>query len=164
MCCTRLAENTGHKNSPSAHHHTTLSCHVFATKAYIDSRKNNWLNSNISSTSFHSMTNFGPLTTEIGWRVWASQQISTYFPTSLNGGQPKFARCLAVSWDDVPCIHFKFFFGGGGSFPLTGFCQVQNSLCVQVLRSLMLSALLHGARAVAGAAITLGIGPESSCL
>ena len=119
MCCTRLAENTGHKNSPSAHHHTTLSCHVFATKAYIDSRKNNWLNSNISSTSFHSMTNFGPLTTEIGWRVWASQQISTYFPTSLNGGQPKFARCLAVSWDDVPCIHFKFFLGGG-LFPPNG--------------------------------------------
>jgi len=27
----RLAENTGCKNSPSAHHRTTLSGHIFAT-------------------------------------------------------------------------------------------------------------------------------------
>jgi len=27
------------KNSPSAHHHTTLSCCIFATKAHIDSPK-----------------------------------------------------------------------------------------------------------------------------
>jgi len=31
----------------------------------------------------------------------------------------------------------------GGSCPLTEFCQVQNSLCVQVLRSPILAALLH---------------------
>jgi len=37
MCCTRLAENTGckkiAKNSPSAHHRTTLSGCIFSTKA-----------------------------------------------------------------------------------------------------------------------------------
>ena len=32
--------------------------------------------------------------------------------------------------------------------PLTEFCQMQNSLCVQVLRSPILAALLHGTRAV----------------
>jgi len=32
----------------------------------------------------------------------------------------------------------------GGFCPLTEFCQVQNSLYVQVLRSPILSALLHG--------------------
>jgi len=39
--------------------------------------------------------------------------------TSLTGGQPNFARCLAVS-----CVgtHFR------GLLPLTEFCQVQNSL------------------------------------
>ena len=41
--CTRLAENTGRKkiakNSPSAHHRTTLSGHIFPTKARIDNRK-----------------------------------------------------------------------------------------------------------------------------
>ena len=32
--------------------------------------------------------------------------------------------------------------------PLTEFCQVQNSLCVQVLSYPILAALLHGTRAV----------------
>jgi len=36
----------------------------------------------------------------------------------------------------------------GGSCPLTGFCQVQNSLCVQILLSPILAALLHGTRAL----------------
>ena len=70
---------------------------------------------------------------------------------------------------------------------LTEFCKMQNSLCVQVLYSPILVALLHGTRAVAisqplwcgtrngitklsqrvppifgWAAITLGIGPHSS--
>ena len=39
MCCTRLAENTGCKKSPSRHHRTTLLGHIFATKACIDNRK-----------------------------------------------------------------------------------------------------------------------------
>jgi len=32
----------------------------------------NLLNSNISSTCPHNMVNFGPLTSEISWWVWAS--------------------------------------------------------------------------------------------
>jgi len=39
MCCTRLAENTGCKKSPSGHHRTTFSGYIFATKAHIDNRK-----------------------------------------------------------------------------------------------------------------------------
>jgi len=42
-CCTRLAENTGHKNdpkkSPSGHHRTILSGYIFGTKVCIDNRK-----------------------------------------------------------------------------------------------------------------------------
>jgi len=38
-CCTRLAGNAGCKKLPSAHHHTTLSAYIFATKARIDNRK-----------------------------------------------------------------------------------------------------------------------------
>jgi len=49
----RLADNTGRKkiakNSPSAHHGTTLSGYIFATKAHIANRKK-LLNSNISPT------------------------------------------------------------------------------------------------------------------
>jgi len=52
-CCTLLAENTVckeiAKNSPSAHHRTTLSGYIFATKARIDNRKKKLLSSNISS-------------------------------------------------------------------------------------------------------------------
>jgi len=46
---------------------------------------------------------------------------------------------------------FIFF---GGSSPLTKFCPVQNSLYVQVLRSPMLAAILHGIPA-AGVSRTL---------
>jgi len=42
-CCTRLAEMQDAKKiakkSPSAHHRTTLSGYIFATKAHIDNRK-----------------------------------------------------------------------------------------------------------------------------
>jgi len=101
--------------------------------------------------------------------------------TSLTGGKPNFARCLAVSWPGTLYIPFR------GLFPLTEFCQVQNSLCVQVLSSPILAALLHSTPAAGvsqtlkrgtrngitepsqrappifgWAAITLGIGPHSS--
>jgi len=95
------------KNSPSAHHRTTLTGYNFATKALIDNRKNS-LNSNISSTCPHSMVNFGLLAAEIGWRVWGTPTKFNVFrvlpsllyrrPTSLSGGQPNFALRLAVSW------------------------------------------------------------------
>ena len=39
MRCTRLAENTGRKNSPSVHHGANLSGNVFATKACIDTSR-----------------------------------------------------------------------------------------------------------------------------
>jgi len=63
------------------------------------------------------MANFGPLTAEMGLPVWA----------------PMFA----VSWAGTPYIHFL------GLLPLTEFSQVQNSLCVQVLRSPIMPGLEH---------------------
>ena len=42
--------------------------------------------------------------------------------TSLNGGQPNFARSLSVLWASTVCIHFREL------LPLTEFCQVQKSL------------------------------------
>jgi len=70
-CCTRLAENTGCKNSPSGHHRTTLSGYIFTIKARIDNRKK-MLSSNISSTCPHNMVNFGPVATEIDPLVWGT--------------------------------------------------------------------------------------------
>jgi len=55
---------------------------------YRQSEKN-LLNSNISSTCFYNMANFGPSTAEIGWRVWDT-------PTNFNG-----FRVLASLCSDV---------------------------------------------------------------
>jgi len=53
------------KKSPSAHHRTSLSGYIFATKARIDNWKKNLLSSNTSSTGPDNMVNFGPLAFEI---------------------------------------------------------------------------------------------------
>jgi len=49
-------------------------------------------------------------------------------------------------WPSPGLVHFIYI--SGVSSLLTEFCQVQNSLCVQVFRSPILAALLHGSRAV----------------
>ena len=67
------------KNSPSAHHRTTLSGYILATKAYISTIGKNLLSSNIFSRCPHNMVNFGPLAAEMGPVVWGTQQISTGF-------------------------------------------------------------------------------------
>jgi len=78
MCCTRLAGNTGRKKSPFWHHRTNLSGYIFGTKACVDNRKKNFLNSNTSSTCPGNMVNSGLLTAEIRWRVWGT-------PANFNG-------------------------------------------------------------------------------
>jgi len=66
------------KKSPSAHHRTTLSGYIFATKAHIDNRKKNLLSSSISSRRPHNMVNFGVLAAEIDLVVWGT-------PANFNG-------------------------------------------------------------------------------
>jgi len=145
---------------------------------YRQSEKN-LLNGNISSTCPHNMVNIGALAAEIDSRVWGTTANFNRFrvlalivtaATSLNGSQRNFARHLPSSG----LAHYI-----QGLLPLTEFCHVQNSLCVQVLRSLILAALMHGTPAaklcgvVQGmelsqrappifdwAAITLGVGPH----
>jgi len=93
-CCKRLSENTGRKNLPSGLHHTNLSGYIFATKARIDNRKKNLLNSNNSPTCPHNMVNFGPLVAEIFWRVWGITAIfngSSVTARLSSGRQPNVA-------------------------------------------------------------------------
>ena len=120
---------------------------------YRQSEKN-LLSSNTSSTCPDNMVNFGLLTAEICWRVWGTPANFITAATSLSGGQPNFARCLAVSWAGTLYIHFR------EHLPLTEFCHVQNSLCVQVLRSRILAVLLHGTLA-AGVSQTLRRGARN---
>jgi len=66
------------KKSPSGHHRTTLSSYIFTTKACIDNRKKNLLNSNVSSTRPHNVANFSPSSAEIGSGVCGT-------PANFNG-------------------------------------------------------------------------------
>ena len=59
-------------------------------------------------------------------------------PTSLNGGQPNLAPHNV--WPSAGLLHYMYIFGG--SCPITEFCQVQNSLCVQVLRSPIIGSII----------------------
>jgi len=71
MCCTRLTENTAHKNRQKfaiwAPLHN-LSGYIFATKACIDNQKKNVKQPYLFHMP-HNMVNFGPLMAENCWRV-----------------------------------------------------------------------------------------------
>jgi len=128
--------------SPSANHCTTLSGYIFITKACIDNRKKyvKW------QYLLHMSSQYGERRPTNGWYLLASLKHPSKFQRVLrlgfvsarNGGHPSFAPCLADSCTGVLYIHLW------GSCSLTEFCQLQNSLCVQLLRSPMLAALLHG--------------------
>jgi len=92
------------------------------------------------------MGNFGTLAAEIGSLVWGT-------PANFNGfcvlasllqrrRSTEANQALHDVWPSPGLVHYIHTFGG--SWPVTEFCQVQYSLCVQVLRSPILTALLHG--------------------
>jgi len=90
--------------------------------------------------------------------------------TSLNGRQPNFARCLAVSWSGTRHIHFLF----GGSRPGTAFksCAFlfwqRYCTALQQRASAKLFGVEHRAPPrglyIRSATVTLGIGRHSSLL
>ena len=130
-----------------------------------------------------------PLTAGIGWRVWGT-------PGNVNGFRvlalllkrrrsPEADQTLHDVWSFPVLVLYTYIFRV--FCPVMEFCQVQTSLCVQVLSSPILAALLHGTRPVGvnqtlrrgirngiselsqtappifgWAAITLGIGPHAS--
>ena len=98
----------------------------------------------------------GPLAAAIDPVVWGT-------PANFNGFHVLAAllqRCRSTEanqtlhsvWPSPGLVHDVYIFGSSG--PVTEFFQVQNSLCVQVLRSRILAALLHGTPA-AGVSQTL---------
>ena len=99
------------------------------------------------------MVNFGPLTAEIGLRVWEPEQILTGFACWLRLASLLHRRrstevnqTLQDVWPSLGLVHSINIFGS--CCCLTECCNVQNSLCIQLLRSPTLAALLHGTRAV----------------
>jgi len=105
MCCTRQTGNTGRKNdakkSPSAHHHTTSSGYIFATKAYIYRQsEKNLLSSNISPTCPHNMVNFGPLAVSRLGSITAWHSSSGHQPNfaALNRGRLLYSAGRPSRW------------------------------------------------------------------
>ena len=81
MWCVRLAENTGCKNyAKNCRLHTIAQlCRAISSQLrHISTIGKNLLNGNISSICLYSMVNFGPLMSEICWRVWGT-------PANFNG-------------------------------------------------------------------------------
>ena len=192
MYCTRLAENSARKKTPKIHHLGTVAqlCRAVSSQlTHVSTIGKNLLNSNISSRCPHNIADFGPQMAEINLPVWG-------IPANFNRYRiwalllqrlrsPEANQSLHDLWSSPGLVRYIYIFWGFCS--LTEFCHMQNSLCVQVLRSRILAALLHGTPAVGlsqtlwcstrngitelsqrappifgCAAITLGIGPHSS--
>jgi len=140
-----------------------LSDCIFATKACIDNRKKNLLNSNISSRCLHNM-NFSPLTAEIRWWVWGTHANFNGLGVlaSLLQRRPSLEanQTLHDVWPSPGLVCYIYTFGG--SCHLAENCPMQNSLYVQVLRSPigLLAALMYGTPA-AGVSQTLRLGTRN---
>jgi len=95
----------------------------------------NLLNSNISSICPLNIVNFGSLMAEICWRVWGTTTNFNWFCVSASllhrRRSTEVNKTLQNVWPSTGLVHYIYIFGG--SCPLTDFCQLQNSLCVQVL-------------------------------
>jgi len=152
MYCTWLAENEGCKNYAKYRHLGTITqlCWAISLQLrHVSTTEKSLLNINIFSTCPHNMANVGPLMVEIGWWVLGTRANFNEFhilasllhqrcSTEVN-------QTLHDVWWSPGLVHYIHF---GGCCPLMEFCQMQNSLCVQVLRYLILAALLHCTRAV----------------
>jgi len=135
-----------------------LSGYIFAAKARIDNRKKNLLDINISPTCLHNMVNLDPLVAEIGSVVCGT-------PANFNGFRvlasllqrrrsTEANQILHDVWPSSGMVHYIYIFGG--SCPITEFCQVQNSLCAQVLRYLITARHSSSGRQTNFAALSRG--------
>jgi len=131
MCCTWLVENTGRKKSPKIGIWATW--HKFVL-LYL----RNWCIHRQSEKSVkqqylpYMSSQYGEVQPTNGWDRFTSlghpikfQRVSRLgfvtAPMSLSGGQPNFARCLAVSWAGTLYIHFGGFLPPCGILPAAKF-------------------------------------------
>jgi len=181
-----LAENTGRKKSPKIRHLGTIAqlcrvifvsdiamfvlkrdvklqltnCRVISLQPrHASTIGKNLLNSLQMSSQY---ANVGPLTAEIGLPVWDTPANFNWFHLLASLLQrcrsTEASQTLHNLWSSPGLAHYIYIFGG--FCPLTDFWHVQNSLCIQVLRSRILAALLHGMPA-AGLSQTLQRGTRN---
>ena len=102
-------------DSKNRHLHTIAQlCRAISWQGiYRQSKK--LLNSNMSSTCVHNMANFGPLMADdllasLGHPSKFQRVSRLAFITAVmsrSGGQPNFARCLAICWAGRLYVHFR---------------------------------------------------------
>jgi len=160
MCCMRLDANTGRKKSTKICHLGTIAqlCRAISLQLrHVSTIKKKLVK---QQYLLHISPQYGEL-----WPMSGRDRSGSIMgtPANFNG-----FRILAVLlqrrrsteanqtlhgvWPSPGLVHDIYIFGG--SCPITEFCQVQNSLCVQVLCSRILAVLLHGTPA-AGVSQTL---------
>jgi len=87
----------------------------------------------MSSIRLNNMMNFGPLTSEIRWRVRGTPANFNMFRVlgSLlhRSRSTEASQTLHDVWPSSALVYYICIFGG--SCQLTEFCQLQNSLCVR---------------------------------
>jgi len=136
MCCTRLTANTGRNNYAKNRDLRTIA-HCPAISAQLSHVSTIGKKLVKQQYLLQMSVQYGELRSTTGWDRFGSlghpitfQRVShrgfVTTATSLNGRQPNFVRCLAVSWAGTLYIHFR------GLLPLTEFYQLQNLLRVQV--------------------------------
>ena len=131
LCCTRLAENTGHKNYAKNHHLCTITQRCWAIS--LQPRHVSTIEKKLVKQQYllHMSWQYGELPTN-GWDWLASLGHRSKFqgvsslgfvtaPTSLNRGQPNFARCLAVTWVRSLYTHFWGLLPPNGILPCAKF-------------------------------------------
>jgi len=128
----RLTENTRRKNYAKNHqlHTTAQLCQAISSQLqHVLTTEKKMLNSNISSTCLRNMVNFSPLTAEIGRWVWGTpENVNEFHVLASLLHQRRLTeinQTLHGVWAATLYIHFW------GLLPLTEFCQVQSSLCVE---------------------------------
>jgi len=195
MCCTQLAIQDA-KNDAKNRHLRTIAQFSRAISSQLRHESTIWKKLVKQQYVLHMSPQYGELrliTAEICWRLWGTPANFNGFGVflftaamSLTGGQPNFARCLAVSWAATLYTHFRGLLSPDSISP--GAILTLRP----ILHSRILAALLHGTPAVAvsqtlrrgtrngiaelsqrappifgifgRAAITLGIGSHSSHL
>ena len=178
--------------SPSGHHRTIFSDWIFASKACVDNRKKLIKQQYL----LHMSSQYDELRPTSGWDRFGSLRHHSKFQrvsrlgfvtaaTSFIGGQPNFARCLAVSWTATLHIYFRGILPPDGISPHAKFA-LRPSLAFSCIASVTASHSssgrqpncgmvegvqlrfrfssfsTEGATYIPRAAITMGIGPDSS--
>jgi len=127
MYCTRLAVNTGCKQSPKICHLGTIAQLSRAVSSQL--RHISTIGKKLVRHQYLPLSSqYGERRPTNGWDQFTCLGHPSKFQqdsrigcaaaaTSLTGGQPNFARCLAISWAGTLCVHFSGFLPCSGILP-----------------------------------------------